>query len=99
MLTRIAMKNTNNTNVNEITRSLFSYFAVKCSLGGILFATDRVVAGARFYSDSQLSTRRGLFIHCRSHYIKFPPDFQHFFRRVGNLDDVDECNVSEIRFY
>ena len=99
VLTRIAMKNTNHTNVNEITRSLFSYFAVKCSLGGILFATDHVLVGARFYSAGQLSTRRGLFIHYRSHYITFPPDFQRFFRRVGNLEDVDECNVSVIRFY
>ena len=44
----------------------------------------------------QLSTRRGLFTHYRSHYIMFPPDFQQFFRRVGNLEDVDECNVSLI---
>ena len=97
--TRIAMKNTNNTNVDEITRSLFSYFTVRCSLDRFLLATDHVVAGARFYSAGQLSTRRGLFTHYRSHYITFPPDFQCFFRRVGNLEDVNECNVSLIRFY
>ena len=85
LLKRIAMKNTNNTNVDEITRSLFSYFAVRCSLGRFLFATDHVVAGARFYRAGQLSTRRDLFTHYLSHNITFPSDFQHFFRRVGNL--------------
>ena len=88
MLIRIAMKDANTTNVDEITRSLFSYFTVRCSLGEFLFATDHAVAGARFYSAGQLSTRRGLFTlfaHYRSHYITFPPDFQHFFRRVENL--------------
>ena len=48
MLIQIAMKDTNNTGVDEITRSLFSYFTVRCSLGEFLFATDHVVAGARF---------------------------------------------------
>ena len=47
---RIAMKDMNNTNADEITRSLFSYFTVRCSLGEFLFATDHVVTGARFYS-------------------------------------------------
>ena len=72
MLIRIAMKDTNNTNVDEIIRSLFSYFAVRCSLGKFLFTTDHAVAGAKFYSAGQLSTRRGLFTlfaHYRSHYI------------------------------
>ena len=46
---RIAMKDMNNTDADEITRSLFSYFTVRCSLGEFLFATDHVVA-ARFYS-------------------------------------------------
>ena len=82
VLIRIAVKDTNNTSVDEITRSLFSYFTVRCSLGEFLFATDHVVAGARFYSAGQLRTRRGLFTHYRSHYITFPPDFQRFFRRV-----------------
>ena len=48
MLIQIAKKDTNNTGVDEITRSLFSYFTVRCSLGEFLFATDHAVAGARF---------------------------------------------------
>ena len=47
--TRFAIRNTDNTNVDIITRSLFSYILYSLGvLGRYLLATDHVVARARF---------------------------------------------------
>ena len=65
-----------------------------------LFATD-IVAGARFYSAGQLSTRRGLFVYTSPvtlHHI--PPQISSAsLEEWETFEDADECNVSLIRFY
>ena len=77
--TRFAMKNTNNTNVDIITRSfiLVLYSLGVLSAGFYLLLTTWWPMQS-LYNAGKLSTRRGLFIHYRSHYITFPPDFQRF---------------------
>ena len=98
--TRIAIRNTDNTNVGIITRS---FILVLYSLGvlsaNVYWLLTTWWPGQGLYNAGKLSTRRGLFIRYRSHYITFPPDFLCFLGRAGNLDDVNECNVSWVGFF
>ena len=47
--TRIAIRNTDNTNVGYLNKIFFLVlYSFRCSLGRYLLATDHVVVGARF---------------------------------------------------